>query len=179
MVLISHSPVDLYLKEFTLHSMPFRRSLQLRPVKTEKTEITWSDLSADYGTANVNKTIATPGTNNMEVGDTVRWVYFELNIAAEEITTANVVHWSVIKLRTGQSVPAGTTYDNAIKSQVLKRGMEMLPKDVATVYKRVFVVRLPRSIRRFRDGDSLVLSFRATLTLDVNSCGFAIFRTFK
>ncbi len=159
--------------------MPFRRSLQLRPVKTEKTEITWTDLAADFGAANINKTIAIPGTNNLEIGDTIRWVYFELNMAAETVTAPNVLHWQVIKLRTGQSVTNVTLYDQANKAQVLKRGMEMLPKDVSTVYKRTFVVRLPRSIRRFRDGDSLVLSFRALLTNSINSCGFAIFRAFK
>ncbi len=155
------------------------RFRNLHPVKTEKTEITWSDLATDYGSANVNKTIAVPGTNDLEIGDTINWVYFEFNCAAQTTTNPKVLHWSVIKLRTGQSAPTGSTYNQAIKAQILKRGMEMLPSDVATVYKRQFVVKLPRSIKRFRDGDSLIISFRASSTETINNCGFAVFRAFK
>ncbi len=159
--------------------MVFRKGNYLRPVKTEKTEIVWTDLAADFGAANISKVIAIPGVNNLEIGDTIKWVYFELNMAAETVTAPNVLHWQVIKLRTGQSVVNVSLYDQANKAQVLKRGMEMLPKDVSTVYKRTFVVKLPRSIQRFRDGDQLIISFRALLTNTINSCGFAIFRAFK
>ncbi len=149
------------------------------PLQTEKVEITWSDLAADYGAANINKTIAIPGTNELEVGNQIPWVYFEFNCAAQTTTNPKVLHWSVIKLRTGQSAPVGSAYNQAIKAQILKRGMEMLPSDVATVYKRQFVVKLPRSIQRFREGDSLIISFRASSTETINNCGFAVFRMRK
>ncbi len=149
------------------------------PLQTEKVETTWSDLAADYGAANVNKTIAIPGTNGLEVGNLIKWVYIEFNCAAQTTTNPKVLHWGVYKIRTGQTIPNTSLYNQAIKAQILKRGMEMLPSDVATVYKRTFVVKLPRGIQRFRDGDSLVLAFRASSTETINNCGFTVFRFTK
>ncbi len=157
--------------------MPFRRNLN--PIRTEKVEVQWTNLAANFGAANVNIPIAVQGSDNLDTGDHVNWIFFEINIAAQTTTNPKTMHWVVIKTRTGQAIPNSSTVNQAIKAQILKRGMEMLPSDVATVYKRVFVVRLPRSIRRFREGDAINISFRSSSTETANVCGIAIFRIIK
>ncbi len=160
------------------------RGLGLRPVKSEKEEITWTNLSQDASTqVNIDIIAATnsPTTaGQIEIGDTVKSVYFEFHFSAETTTAAKVVHWTIQKLPAGvaamQNVPS--VYDSVVKRFILKRGMEMLVRDQATVFKRTFVVRIPPRIRRFGDGDRLVFSYIATSANTQNACGIAIYRHF-
>ncbi len=164
--------------------MPYSRR-RGAPIKTDKHEITWSSLAADVGTADLVIPLATgvasankDASAEVEVGSHVRSVYFEMNMAAETITNPKVLHWLVI-VRPAGSTPTSITptlyYQNG-RNLVIKRGMEMLPKDVSTVYKRVFVVRVPRKAQRFGADDKMSLVFRATSTETINVCGFAIYK---
>ncbi len=162
--------------------MPFRRSLRA-PLKQDKHEITFSSLAADIGAATlivpISIGVASADKNTAtecEVGSHIRWIYVEINMAAETVTNPKVLHWTI------QGGPEGTTLENPLtyyqtnRSSIFKRGMEMLPKDVSTVYKRIFTVRVPRKLQRVSEGSFISLLFRATSTEAINACGFLIYK---
>ncbi len=153
------------------------------PLKQDKHEITFSNLAADIGTATliIPITIGVASANKdtateCEVGSHIRWLYVELNMAAETITNPKILHWQL------QGGPEGTTLENPSlyyqgnRSSIFKRGMEMLPKDVSTVYKRVFTVKIPRKMQRVSEGSFIKLMFRASSTEAINACGFVIYK---
>ncbi len=155
-------------------------------VKTDKHEITWSDLAIDAGST-ITRVIATgvqtadaDTSTEVEVGNHISSVYFEINFAAQVITNPKVIHWivSLAPPNTGtQSVPS--TYYQSDRSLILKRGMEMLPKDVGTVYKRIFVVRIPKKAQRVAEGALIRFRYICSSTETVNVCGFAIYKEWK
>ncbi len=163
--------------------MPFRRRRFLAPLKTDKHEITWSDLAADFGAANISKQLSLgvaaedkgAGTECM-VGSHVRSIYIEMNIAAETITNPKVLHWLVEVRDFNQTGATPNLYYQNDRSIIIKRGMEMLPKNVSTVFKRIFVVRIPKKAQRISMGSGIFLKFRCSSTEAINVCGFAIYK---
>ncbi len=163
-----------------------RRGLAIRPVNSEKHEITWSNLSQDAGTAAISVTVVSTqdpaGTNvagEVSIGSTVKWVYFEFHFSAAETANVNVVHWKIEKIPALLASTAPNVYHQADKKHILKRGMEMLPVNVSTVFKRIFVVKLPRAIQRFGDQDKLIFTYQASSTQQLNACGIAVFRRYS
>ncbi len=163
--------------------MPLSRALALRPVHSEKQEISWSNLAQNASTTQNIPIIATSenptATGQVEIGSTVRSIFFEFNIAAENITEAKVLHWLIEKTPSLGTGSDPIVYDAANKKQILKRGMEMLPKDVSTVFKRVFIIRIPPRLRRFGDGDQLNFRYKSSSTTTINNCGIAIYKDFR
>ncbi len=163
--------------------MPFRRQSFRAPLKQDKHEITFSNLATDFGagTIVIPLSIGVQSANKdtapeCEVGSHIRWIYVEMNIGAETITNPKILHWTI------QGGPEGTTLENPSlyyqgnRSSIFKRGMEMLPKDVSTVYKRIFTVRVPKKIQRVSENSFISLSFRASSTEAINACGFIIYK---
>ncbi len=100
-----------------------------------------------------------------------------MNIAAETITNAKIVHWLLEGIVFGQTGVANPNeYYQEERAIIFKRGMEMLPKDVGTVFKRIFTVKIPKKFQRIAMGSSLRLKFRATSSETINVCGFAIYK---
>ncbi len=160
------------------------RALRLRPVKSEKEEISWSNLIQDASTTqtiDIVDAVNSPTTaGEVEIGDTVRSVYFEFHFSPEVITTAKVIHWRVLKNPNGLiSFGSPATYDPTAKKHILKRGMEMLPRDLAIVFKRIFVLRIPPRLSRFGDGDKLQFQYICTSTEGIDACGIAIYKHFS
>ncbi len=164
--------------------MVFRRR-NLQPIKTDKHEITFSHLGTDFGTGTiiVPLVIGVPSADKntateCEIGSRVNAIYVEMNIAAETVTNAKILHWSI------QGGPEGTTLENPSlyyqgnRAAIIKRGMEMLPKDVGTVYKRVFLVIIPKKFRRITENGFISLLFRGSSTESLNVCGIAIYKEF-
>ncbi len=58
----------------------------------------------------------------------------------------------------------------------MKRGMEMLPTNVATVFKRIFVVKIPRVYNRVGDTDQYTFQYIASSSQTINACGIAIYK---
>ncbi len=147
-------------------------------LQTEKRELTWSLLAGDRGTATNLATLTCVRDPTTDIqctpGTILRWVYVELNVAAETITNAKIFHWMLNKNPVASLAFTPTTYNQDSKSWIIKRGMEMLPKDVATVYKRIFAVAIPKKMRRMSEGDVLTLRAQATSTESINTCGFMI-----
>ncbi len=155
----------------------------LRPIKSEKEEVGFSFLVQDASTVQnitiANATNSPAGAGQIEIGDTIKWVFFELNFSANVVTNPKVIHWKIWKdPNTGITGTAPSTYDPVEKKWTLHRGMEMLPKDLGTVFKRIFVVKIPRGMQRFGDNDTLFFSYISTSAEAVNVCGFAIYKHF-
>ncbi len=153
------------------------------PLKTDKHEVTWSQLAADMGTAKVDVTFANAvaaedkgSTTECMVGSHVDSIYVEMNIAAEAITNPKVLHWSIQCRPNGFASSDPILYYQVARSQIIKRGMEMLPKNVATVYKRMFVVRIPKKARRMSMSDIISITFKCSSTEAINVCGIAIYK---
>ncbi len=173
--------------------MPFRsRALSLRPVNSEKHEITWSLLSLNAsGTQVISliKGVQNPtASDEVQQGSTVGSVYFETNLnGVDNSGTVQIFHWMIVKSPSNEIEIADADpalYNQKIKRHILKRGMEMLPEipigSGGTVQtKRIFVVKLPKSIKRFGVDDRLNLYFKSTSASGVNFCGIAIYKNFS
>ncbi len=167
----------------------FRRALALRPVTSLKHENTWSNLIQDAsGTIEIViiDGVESPVTaSQVDIGSIVKSVYFETNLNGVDNSGATTVfHWYVMKVPAGLGASVPSTYNTDTKKWILKRGMEMLPAipigSGGTVQtKRIFVVKLPPRIRRFDDGDKLVLRYINTSASAINYCGIAIYKEFK
>ncbi len=160
--------------------MPLFR--QRNPTKVDKHEKTFTRLAADESTTqNVNLYTGVPvGDKNaageVSVGSHVKWVYCEINFAAQVITNPKTIHWTIRIVPPAASPSVPSQMYQIDRSYVLKRGMEMLPKDVGTVYKRIFVVRIPRIYQRVKEGQILEFEYVASSTEAMNSCGIFIFK---
>ncbi len=168
-----------------------RRSLSLRPIQTEKHELTFSRLGENASTVkNVVLITAVAGepslATDIETGSHVKFIYLETNLnGVDNSTVVQVFHWMVYKSPSGAfSIQDPATYDTKFKKFILKRGMEMLPEiplsSGGTVQtKRIFVVRIPKHLQRFGEGDALILSYKSTSASAINFCGIGIFRETK
>ncbi len=170
----------------------FSRFASLHPVKSEKHEITWSNLGQN---ANVAKNIliakASPAANtlatDLDTGDTIGAIFFEFNLnGVDNSGTVQVFHWAIVKVPAGDPTflidPA--LYNTNKKRFTFHRGMEMLPEipldSGGTVQtKRVFTVKLPKRFRRMGDDDEIHLVYKSTSASLINFCGIAIYKHFQ
>ncbi len=162
----------------------FRRN-NLRPINTEKKEITWSNLAQNASTVQtitIYEGVQSADVNlatEVEVGSRVNWVYFEFHFSAEITTNPKVIHWQIIFIPEGMTVGVPSSYNQGNKSYIIKRGMEMLPSDQGTVYKRIFTVKIPRKYQRVAVNTDLLFQYIATSTESINACGISIFKAVK
>ncbi len=162
-----------------------RRSLSLRPVKSVKHEVTWSNLVQDASA--IQEEILAVGTSpsalnaasEVDIGSSVKFVYIEVNIAANTITNPKVIHLKVQIIPNGITAITPAQYFSTDRKNILQRGMEMLPKDVGTVFKRIIPVKIPRGKSRFSVGDKLSFIYVASSAEAINICGFAIYKEYS
>ncbi len=160
--------------------MPFRRRMQA-PIQSDKHETTWSNLGQDAGTAKISillaKAVQPSAKDNATeygIGSKVKGFYLEFHFSPAQTANANVIHWVVTQIRTGQSASNPNTYYQTDRSQILKRGMEMLPTNVSTVFKRIMFVRIPPFMQRMKENQEFYFVYQASSTQTINACGFAI-----
>ncbi len=153
------------------------------PIKTDKHEVTWSFLAQNAATAQavvLADTVAVADKNgNIEcsVGSHVRWIYFEFHFSAQVVTNPKVIHWNITyQPDDSATIPAPSTYYNDERSFIMKRGMEMLPADQSTVFKRIFVLKIPKGYQRRKMADRIILNYICSSTETINACGFAIYK---
>ncbi len=166
--------------------MPYGRQRNLRPIKTDKHEVTWSNLSQN-ASSSVAVSLVTGvnsadknASNEVEVGSQVKGIYLEFHFGAEVITSAKVIHWIVI-CRPSNLSPASITpslYYQVGRKYIIKRGMEMLPKSNTTLYKRIIFVRIPKVYHRIGISDSINFVYICTSAETINACGIAIYKEF-
>ncbi len=130
------------------------------------------------GSADLAIIIAQGGAGQVPVGAIIKSLFFEFNVAAGETGVPRILHWKVCKAPANQTVTSPNVYDQVDKAQIYKRGMEMIPTNVSTVYKRIFVVPVPKGKQRMRDGERWFIIFRATDVDTINNCGICIYRVF-
>lgn len=162
----------------------YKRALALRPVMSDKREITWSNLAQNAST-NQDVTIATavvPGSvsTSTEVaqGSVVPWIFFEINFSANSASDSKVIHWKVHKVPSGLTgTTNANTYNQPDKKFIFKRGMEMLPASGSSSQtKRIFAVSIPKRYRKMNDDDTIYFSYICSSTVTINVCGIAIFK---
>ncbi len=112
----------------------------------------------------------------VQIGHMVKGVYIEFNVSADTVVNPKVVHWTVEVTSSGQTQGAPNTYYQDNRSQILKRGMEMLPKDMGTVYKRIVFVKIPRAYQRVKANYFLAFRYIASSAEAINICGFMIYK---
>ncbi len=166
--------------------MPYRRRRMVAPLQSDKHEVTWSNLGQDAATATITVNLAT-GTisadknNSVEVGvgHKLTTLYLEFHFSAAQTSNANVIHWMVQWRPTNTTIIAPNVYYQPGRNRILKRGMEMLPTNVSTVFKRIVVVRIPKKAQRFGEDDRLSFSYQASSTQTINACGIAIYKEYS
>ncbi len=168
--------------------MVSRRGLALRPIHTEKHEITWSLLGLNASGAQsilIARAVKQPSTSTeMETGSRLGAIFFETNLnGVDNSGVVQVVHWAVVKVPSGDGTfiidPA--IYDSNKKRFTFHRGMEMLPEipigSGGTVQtKRIFTVKLPKRFQRMGEDDEVRLVFKSSSASNINFCGIAIYK---
>lgn len=148
----------------------------------DKHEVTWSNLAQNAGTTqevtlvSVVKSADADAGNEISVGSKVRGIYIEFNCSAETITSTKTFHWQVCRKPSGITLGAANTYYQDARSYILKRGMEMLPKSVNTIVKRIIYVPMHG---RLKNLETVVFRYVASSTEAINICGFGIFQEKK
>ncbi len=155
-------------------------------IQSDKHEVTWSNLAQDAGTAadatNLAVAVQPSGKNlstEVEIGSIVRSIYFEFHFSAETVTNPKVIHWTIEIVPPGLTVSNPNLYYQTDRRFIIKRGMEMLPKDVSTVFKRVFVVRIPPKYQRQSDTQIIQFRYQCSSTEAINACGIAIYKELR
>ncbi len=166
--------------------MPFRRrNSMIRPVMSEKHETSWTNLAQDASSAikiiiakGVAQGAVVVGTD-VPIGSTIGAIFLEFHFSAQVTTNPKTINWQLVKepFNTNPTSPALMNQDN--KRFVFKRGMEMLPSDQSTVFKRIVVVKLPPRYRRMGQNDQVTFQYIASSTETINSCGIAIFKHYQ
>ncbi len=169
--------------------MPISRALRLRPVTSLKHEINWTELGVNMSgnqSQDIISAVESPVTpSEVDIGSIVNSIFFETNLnGVDNSGSVQVFHWLIVKNAAGLIAPIASAYNADTKKFVIKRGMEMLPQipigSGGTIQtKRIFVVKLPRGMRRFDDGDKLQIKYISTSSSSVNFCGIAIYKEFK
>ncbi len=160
--------------------MPYSR---FRPVvKTDKHEIAWSNLAQDAGAVqSITLSLAVSSADKdtsteVEIGSRIKSIYFEFHFSANVVTNPKVIHWIIIGVKPGETIQSPALYYQTSRATIFKRGMEMLPKDLSTVFKRIFVARVPKKFLRQTDNFQLQFRYICTSTEAINACGFAIYK---
>ncbi len=170
----------------------FRRALNLRPVNSEKHEVSWTFLAQNASAVQqivlIDALAGEPvAADDVQTGAVVPWMYVEFNLNGVDNSGASqVVHWLIMKdpQNSLAAIVDPATYDQNYKKWILKRGMEMLPEvpldSGGTVQtKRIFTIRFPKkTFQRMAEGDRIKLFYKSTSASGINFCGFVVFKEF-
>ncbi len=161
--------------------MPFRRGYR-NVGKSDKHEVTWSNL-AENASAQKAITLSTcvnvgdkDASTEVAVGSHIKSIYIETNLSAQVTAEPKTMQWLIQVIMPGMTAQNSNLYYQDVRSYVIKRGMEMLPDAVATVFKRIFVVRIPRIYQRQKKGQVIQLRYISSSVDQQNYCGFAIYK---
>ncbi len=160
--------------------MPFRQ--RFSKLKSVKHEITWSLLALNNATTTnivlvdgVN-TAALTAPEEVLMGHSVKFIYLEFHFSAETVTNPKVVHWVVESIKGGQTTGNPNVYNLPYRAQIIQRGMEMLPKSVNTIFKRIVQIRIPRHMQRITEESLIRFRFITSSSETINACGIGIYK---
>ncbi len=150
-----------------------------------KHELVWKNFSQDAsGVQTIVLSLAVePASVNIasevSIGSSIKGVYLEFQFSTEGATTTMAIDWYVAKLPFATAIGVPSVYNDPTRRFILKRGMEMLPKNVNTIIKRIIFVRIPPRMSRQGENDELVFRYISSSTVTINTCGFAIYTELK
>ncbi len=155
------------------------------PIQSRKHEITWSNIGQDAATSTI-RIVLLKGTeagaitdataSEIKSGAKLNWIYFEFHFSAAQTGNVNVIHWNIAFEPVGTATQIANAYQQPQRRFIMKRGMEMLPTNVSTVFKRIFTVAIPKKFQRVGIDDEYTFNYQATSTQTINACGIAICR---
>ncbi len=154
----------------------------MAPLVTDKHEVSWSNLGQNASAVQVinlaiGTVVADKNTSTeVAIGSKITSIYFEFHFSSEAGADARVIHWQIYRQKSGETIPIPSLYYQTNRSSIFKRGMEMLPDDDSVVFKRVFVVRIPKIYQRQIQTGALRFSYISTSASTINACGFAIYK---
>ncbi len=161
--------------------MPFRRSRR-QIIKRDKHEVTWSHLAQDSSAVQrVGLSVgvdvgAKTGPTDCAVGSHIYGIYIEFNLGGQVVTVPKILHWNVVVETQSATAAVPSLYYQPDRSQVLQRGMEMIPIVNSTQTKRIIFVRIPRKWQRQAEGQEIIFQYIASSAETMNLCGFAIYK---
>ncbi len=150
------------------------------PIQSEKKETTWSNLGQNASTPQeitILKGVVDASLNvgtEAQIGSKVPWLYLEFHFSPASTGNANVIHWFIAKKPFDTELANPNLYYQVDKRFIIKRGMEMLPVNVSTVFKRIIAVKVPRHLQRLGRDDTWVFKYIASSTETINACGFSV-----
>ncbi len=159
--------------------MPFRPR---PPLVTDKHEVVWTNLGINAST--VQSVVLSRGkklgdvnaSTEVPVGSRITWLYLEFNVAADDVTNAKILHWEVACVSPNNTQTSPALYYQDDRSFIIKRGMEMLPKDVGTVFKRIVPIRIPKVYQRQKEEMDIEFNYVCTSAELINICGFVVYK---
>ncbi len=160
--------------------MVFRR--RFASIKSNKHEITWSNIAQNAGAAQAItlikgvKSADADTATEVEIGHKVRALYMEFHFSAETLTNTKVIHWQIEVIPTGMTTSTPSAYYGDDRSYIIKRGMEMLPKDAGTVFKRIVLVLIPPKYQRIANNQFVQFRYIASSSETINACGITIYK---
>ncbi len=162
--------------------MPYGRYRKSSPMKSNKHEITWSSLGQNASTVQSitlafgTDVGASASSTQIPVGRHIKAIYFEFHFSAAQTGNVNVIHWNITKAPFDTTLSIPSLYFQDDRRFIIKRGMEMIPVNVSTVFKRIFVVRIPKRMQRLAQSDRWTFRYIASSTQTINACGIAIYK---
>ncbi len=154
-----------------------------RPIiQSDKHEVTWTNISQNAGTTQgITLSLAVqPAAKNIStevaIGSKIFGIYLEFHFSAAETGVVKVIHWKVEVIPPNTTVSIANSYYQTDRAYVIQRGMEMLPVNVATVYKRIVFVRIPRIYQRQKEGQVISFRYQSSSAELINACGIAIYK---
>ncbi len=168
--------------------MVFRRSIH--PVNSIKHVIdsegalsggVKSDTVVSVAVPNVDPVTFVPG--NVRVGATVNGIFLSIFIiGATGAGNTGSINWYIGKRRTGQAgvfPNPGETGVSTVRNQIFHEEKGLAGSADGTPMAFKGVVAIPRSMRRMREGDAIIVSVRGTdATTDYNFCVKAIYKSY-
>ncbi len=160
--------------------MPYRQ--RYAKVKSVKHEVTWSNLAQNASTTQnitlVDGVAVADATSATDVimGHGVKFLYLEFHFSAENIASPKVIHWVVEVIKGGQTTGNPNVYDLPYRAQIIQRGMEMLPRELGTVFKRIIAVRVPKHMQRITEETLIRFRYISSSTETINACGIGIYK---
>jgi len=169
--------------------MPFRRTDSRRPVNSIK-HILDSEGQLSGGTLSRNDIcVAVPNVDtstfkpgDVRVGATVNAFFLSIfMLGATGGGAQGSLNWYIIKLHFGQSVPnpAGTGVSE-VRNQIIHEEKGLAGSADGTPMAFRGVIKVPRGMRRMREGDAWAVVLRAPSqgATDVEFCVKAIYKSF-
>ncbi len=171
--------------------MVFRRGSSLHPVNSIKHIVETEGLLSGAVTSSVSLAIAVPNVDtttfkpgDIRVGAKVNGMFISVfMLGSTGSTPIGSLNWYIGKQGTSQTLSnealPGNTGISKIRNQIFHEEKGLSGSGDGTPMAFKGVIAIPRGMRRFREGDAIVLNLRSLdATNDVQFCVKAIYKSY-